>query len=295
MNSIGGKVTVITGANVGIGFEAAAVLAATPGTIVLACRNEAKATTAAEALRKRSGNNDIHVVQCDLSDLTSVQRACDEILTRWDRLDVLLNNAGGMQSERSLTAQGFETVFGVNHLGHFYLTNRLLDRLKASAPSRVVTVASTAHTFARKGMRWDDLQSEQTYKPFEVYGHSKLANVLFTRELSKRLIGTKVTATCCHPGSVDTEFGQGGEMPGVLGWLNGNVLGRIGKISTAKGAETPIYLASSTDVAGETGGYYARKKRKKTSKHGADDVAALRLWDESERLLEAAGFPISSP
>jgi NAD(P)-dependent dehydrogenase (short-subunit alcohol dehydrogenase family) len=283
-------VSVITGANAGIGFETAIAIASRPGTVVMACRDTARAETAAATIRERTRNDDVRVVKLDLSDLASVRSASAEIMSRWDRLDVLVNNAGGMRSERSTTAQGFETTFGVNHLAHFYFTNLLLDRLKASTPSRVVTVASTAHAFARTGMQWDDLQSERSYKPFKVYGHSKLANILFTRELARRLSGTGVTATCCHPGNVNSEFGHGGDMKGVLGWLNTSPIGHIGRISTVKGAATQVYLATSPEVASASGGYYAKKKLKKTSKFGSDDTAAKRLWDESARLIGEAGF-----
>jgi retinol dehydrogenase 12 len=285
-------VSVITGANAGIGLETAVALASRPGTVVLACRDTARAEAAAATVRERTRNSDVRVVKLDLSDLSSVRDAASEITSRWDRLDVLVNNAGGMRNGRSLTAQGFETCFGVNHLAHFYLTNLLLDRLKASAPSRIVNVASTAHKMARTGMQWDDLQSEKSYKPFKVYGHSKLANVMFTRELARRLAGSGVTATCCHPGSVNSEFGHDGEMGGILGWLNTSPIGHIGRISPAKGAETQVYLAVSPECAQATGGYYIRKKLKKTSRFGADDTAAKRLWDESARLCTAAGFPV---
>jgi retinol dehydrogenase 12 len=286
-------VRVITGANTGIGLETAKAFAASPGTIVMACRNTAKGEAAAQAVRSIAPHADVQVLKLDLADLSSVRDAADEILSRWDRLDVLVNNAGGMQSEHRTTAQGFEMTFGVNHLAHFYLTNCVLGRLKHSAPSRIVNVASTAHKFASKGMQWDDLQSTKVFKPFKVYGYSKLANILFTRELAHRLIGTGVTATCCHPGSVKSEFGHDGEMGGVLGWLNTSPIGGIGRISSVKGAETQVYLATSPEVATATGGYYIRKKLKATSKHGADDVAAKKLWDASTQLCADVGFSIT--
>jgi NAD(P)-dependent dehydrogenase (short-subunit alcohol dehydrogenase family) len=286
-------VRVITGANTGIGLETAKAFAASPGTIVMACRNTAKGEAAAQAVRAIAPHADVQVLKLDLADLSSVRDAADEIVSRWDRLDVLVNNAGGMQSERRTTAQGFEMTFGVNHLAHFYLTNRVLGRLKYSAPSRIVNVASTAHKFASKGMQWGDLQSTKVFKPFKVYGYSKLANILFTRELAHRLVGTGVTATCCHPGSVKSEFGHDGEMGGVLGWLNTSPIGGIGRISSVKGAETQVYLATSPEVATATGGYYIRKKLKATSKHGADDVAAKKLWDLSAQLCADAAFPIT--
>jgi retinol dehydrogenase 12 len=287
-------VSLITGANAGIGFETALALSARTGsTIVMACRNTVKGEAAASAVRERSNNGNVYVVSLDLSDLASVRACADEVSSRWDRLDVLVNNAGGMQNERRTTKQGFEMCLGVNHLAHFYLTNLLLDRLKASAPSRVVNIASTAHSFARGGMQWDDLQSGKNYRPFVAYGHSKLANILFTRELARRFGGTGVTTTCCHPGSVNSEFGHDGEMGGILGWLNTSPIGGIGRISPAKGAETQVYLATSPEVASASGGYYVRKKLKKPSKAGCDDAAAKRLWDESIRLCAEAGYRLS--
>ena len=185
--SLKGKVVVVTGSNVGIGLETAVGVAAQGATTVLACRNHDKAATAAKEVTRRTWNDDVHVVALDLADLESVATAADDILSRWPRLDVLVNNAGGTWSARQATAQGFEYTFGVNHLGHFSLTNRLLARLEASAPARIINLTSVGHHFARYGMRFDDLQSETGYDAMEAYCRSKLANVLFTRELAKRL------------------------------------------------------------------------------------------------------------
>ncbi len=187
--SMQGKVVVVTGSNVGIGLETAVGLAALEATTVLACRNQAKAEAAAKEVTRRTWNDDVHVVPLDLADLASVRKAADDILTRWDRLDVLVNNAGGTWSARQETVQGFEYTFGVNHLGHFFLTNLLLDRLRAGAPSRIINVTSVGHHAARRGMRFEDLQSEKRYEGMEAYCRSKLANILFTRELAKRLDG----------------------------------------------------------------------------------------------------------
>ena len=184
--SMQGKVVVITGSNTGIGFETAVGVAAQGATTVLACRNQTKADTAAKEVVQRTWNDDVHAVPLDLADLASVQKAADELLNRWDRLDVLVNNAGGTWSQRQVTAQGIEYTLGVNHLGHFFLTLLLLDRLRAGDPSRVVNVTSVGHHFAPKGMRFDDLQSEHGYEAMEVYCRAKLANVLFTRELARR-------------------------------------------------------------------------------------------------------------
>ena len=187
--SMQGKVVVITGANVGIGFETAVGVAEQGATTVLACRNQAKAEAAAKEVTARTWNDDVHVVPLDLADLASVRKASDDILAGWDRLDVLVNNAGGTWTQRQFTAQSIEYTIGVNHLGPFYLTNLLLPRLRAGSPARVVCVSSFGHHFARYGMGFDDLQSERRYEGMEAYCKSKLANVLFVRELARRRDG----------------------------------------------------------------------------------------------------------
>ena len=293
--SMQGKVAVVTGSNVGIGFETAVGLAALEATTVLACRNRTKAEAAAREITTRTWNDDVHVVPLDLSDLASVRKAADDILTRWDRLDVLVNNAGGTWSARQETAQGFEYTLGVNHLGHFSLTNLLLPRLKASAPSRIVNVTSVGHHAARRGMRFDDLQSERHYEAMEAYCRSKLANVLFTRQLAKRLEADAgaiaVTVNAVHPGPVRSSFGMDGDLHGFMGF--GMRLVRPFEISPKRGAKTSLYLATSPDVAGKTGMYWVRSKPGHMSRRARDDEAAARLWDESERLLASAGYPVA--
>jgi retinol dehydrogenase-14 len=288
--SMRGKVVVVTGSNVGIGLETAVGVAALEATTVLACRNRAKAEAAAKEVTQRTWNDDVHVVDLDLADLASVKKAADDVLTRWDRLDVLVNNAGGTWSARQVTAQGFEYTLGVNHLGHFYLTNLLLDRLKASAPARVVSVTSVGHHFASKGMRFEDLQSEKRYDGMEAYCRAKLANVLFTRELARRTAGSAVTANAAHPGWVRSRFGMDGDLSGVMGF--GIRLIRPFQISPRSGAKTSVYLATSPDVAAKTGMYWVRSKPGHMGRLARDDAAAVRLWDESEKLLASAGFAV---
>jgi NAD(P)-dependent dehydrogenase (short-subunit alcohol dehydrogenase family) len=285
-----GKVVVITGSNIGIGKETAVGVAALGATTVLACRNQEKADAAAAEIKERTGNDDVHVVSIDLADLESVRTAADEILRRWDRLDVLINNAGGIWTERHETKQGFEQTFGVNHLGHFLLTNLLLDRLKASAPSRIINLSSVGHHMAWRGMRFDNLQTTGRYAGMEVYGRSKLANVLFTRELAKRLQGTGVTANAVHPGPVRSGFGMDGDMKGLMGL--GNRIIRPFEISAAAGAKTSVFMATSPEVEGESGGYWARRKRGHMSRQAQKDAEATRLWDESEKLLASVGFGV---
>ena len=284
-----GKVAVVTGSNIGIGLETAVGLASLGATTVLACRNQEKAAVAAAEVKERAGSDDVHLVTLDLADLESVRAAANDILARWDRLDVLVNNAGGIWTERQLTKQGFEQTFGVNHLGHFLLTNLLLDRLKASAPSRIVNLTSVGHHMARRGMRFGDLQSEKRYAGMEAYSRSKLANILFTRGLATRLDGTGVTANAVHPGPVRSGFGMDGDMKGLMGL--GNKLIRPFEISAASGARTSIYVATSPDIEGKTGGYYARSKPAHMSNKARSDAEVEQLWDVSGDLVAGAGFP----
>ena len=289
--SMQGKVVVVTGSNVGIGLETAVGVAALQATTVLACRNQAKAEAAAKEVTRRTWNDDVHVVALDLADLASVRKAAEDILSRWDRLDVLVNNAGGTWSRRRLTAQGFEYTFGVNHLGHFYLTNLLLARLESDAPARVVSVTSIGHHFARGGMRFDDLQSERSYEGLAAYCRSKLANVLFVRELARREAAAGVTANAAHPGWVRSSFAMDGDTEGIVG-LGMRVMRPL-QISPRRGARTSIYLATSPEVAEKTGMYWVRSKPGRMSQHARDDAAAERLWSESEQLLVSAGFGLS--
>jgi len=285
-----GKVVVITGSNVGIGKETAVGLASTGVTVVLACRNEEKATAAAAEVSIRSGNEDVHVVNLDLADLASVRACAEEITRRWARLDVLINNAGGMWTERDTTVQGLERTFGVNHVGHFYLTRLLLDRLKTSAPSRIINVASAGHHAAWRGMRWDDLQTERRYTAMRAYVPSKLANVLFTRGLARRLDPQQVTANALHPGTIRSGFGMDGDVKRLMAL--GMRIVRPFLISSARGARTSIYLASDPSLEGTTGGYWVRRHPGHMSRIARDDRNADRLWDESERLLASVGFPV---
>jgi NAD(P)-dependent dehydrogenase (short-subunit alcohol dehydrogenase family) len=282
------KTVVITGANTGIGKETAVGLAEMGATLVLACRNRAKAEVATADVKARSGSEDVHLVDLDLADLDSVAQCAKEVLDRFDRLDVLINNAGLQLKQRTTTKQGFETTFGVNHLAHFRLTDLLLDRVRASAPARIVNLSSVGHNFARGGLPWDDLQHDTTrYTANGAYCESKLANILFTRELARRLPAEEVTVNAAHPGAVRSEFGSSEDM----GKLYGAFMKAGGPflISPKAGARTSIYLASSPEVEGKTGGYYVRRKLHRGSKQSRDADAARRLWTVSEELLASAG------
>jgi NAD(P)-dependent dehydrogenase (short-subunit alcohol dehydrogenase family) len=223
------------------------------------------------------------VMALDLADLASVRDFACDFTAQHDRLDVLVNNAGLIQTSRTETVDGFETTFGVNHLGPFLLTQLLLDQIRASAPSRIVVVSSDAHKQARKGLDFDDLMSERSYSAFGVYGKTKLANIYFTRELARRLDGADTTANALHPGFVASRFGRDGDT-GKLGEI-AMVLGRPFAISPEKGARTSVYLASSPDVAGTSGAYFFKCRDKQPSAAARDDEAARRLWAVSEELV----------
>ena len=221
----------------------------------------------------------------DLASLASVREFAAAFLDRYDRLDVLIDNAGLVLMSRSVTEDGNEMTFQVNHLGHFLLTELLRDRLVASAPSRIVVVASDAHKSARHGLDFDDLQSEHKYRSFGVYGKTKLANILFTRELARRLEGTGVTVNSVHPGFVASRFGRDGDT-GLVGRFVMPLM-RPFALNPEQGAQTSIYLASDPAVDGITGAYWVKCAPVSPSDAAQDDAAARRLWDVSEQLVNA--------
>jgi NAD(P)-dependent dehydrogenase (short-subunit alcohol dehydrogenase family) len=282
-----GKTVVITGGNSGIGKEAGVALAHMGAHVAITARNAEKGEAARKEIIERSGNARVEVVPLDLASLASIRESAHDMLERFARIDVLVNNAGGTLSKRRVTEDGFEMTFGVNHLGHFLLTNLLLDRIKASAPARIITVASGAHLGARRGLDFDDLHYERSsYRGFQQYCRSKLANVLFAAELARRLDGTGVTSNSMHPGYVRTNFAREGDT-GAMGWLS-HTFGRPFSIKPEQGADTIVYLASSPDVDGVTGQYFYKRAIAKTSSHGRDEAAAKRLWDVSEELVGLA-------
>jgi NAD(P)-dependent dehydrogenase (short-subunit alcohol dehydrogenase family) len=280
-----GKTVVVTGGNSGIGFETAAALAAMGARVLVTARDADKGRAAVAAIGQRAGaaGGPVQLVVFDLGDLDSVRRGAAEVLDQAPRLDVLINNAGLVLTERTLTVDGFEATFAINHLGPFLFTNLLLDRIRESAPSRIVNVASTAHSAARKGIPFDDLQSERRYRGMRVYGQSKLANMLFTIELARRLEGSGVTANSLHPGTVRTGYGADGDARGLL--AVGIKIAAPFFLSPAKGARTSIYLASAPEVDGVSGEYFVKAKPRKPRKQALDADAARRLWQVSEQLV----------
>ena len=278
-----GKTVVVTGGNSGIGLATAVALARAGARVLVTARDKGRGEAAAEHVRQRSGSEAVELVVFDLASLSSVRSGAAELLSRSDRLDVLVNNAGVVLSHRQVTPDGLESTFAVNHLGHFLLTALLRDRLAASAPARVVTVASTAHKGARGGLDFDDLQSERHYRGMQVYARSKLANIYFTTELARRLQGTGVTANCVHPGTVATGYARDGDASGFLAFGVRVIKPFI--LTPEQGARTSIYLASSPEVAAVTGRYFVKCKPRTPSKAARDDTAAARLWEVSEQLV----------
>src|ERR1700722_11024493 len=282
-----GKTVVVTGGNSGIGFETAVALASRGARVLITARNADKGRAALAAIAQRvGGDSRAQLVVFDLADLASVRRGAAEILEQAPRIDVLVNNAGLVLTERAETVDGYEATFAINHLGPFLLTNLLLDRMTASAPSRVVNVASTAHNAARKGMPFDDLQNTHRYRGMRVYGQSKLANILFTLELSRRFADKGLTANSLHPGTVRTGYGGDGDARGFLAF--GIKIASPFFLSPAKGARTSIYLASSPEVEGISGEYFVKCKPRKPRRWAQDPEAARRLWEVSEELVGLA-------
>lgn len=285
--SMDGKTVIITGGNSGIGKAAATALARAGARVVITARSESRGSAAVADIRTASGSSDVELSVFDLADLSSVRAGAADLLARCPRIDVLCNNAGLILSERTLSADGYEATFAINHLGPFLLTELLRPRLVESAPARIVNVASTAHRFARRGMVFEDLMAERSYKQMEVYGRSKLANILFTNELAARLDGTGVTANSLHPGSVATGYARDGDTNGFLAW--GIKVYAPFSLTPEQGARTTVYLCSSPDVTGVTGTYFARCAPKTPSAGARDAAAAARLWSVSEELLAQAG------
>jgi len=283
--SMQGKTVLITGANSGIGKETAVALARAGATVVFTSRDPEKGEQAAADIRQRSGA-DVTLMPLDLASFPSIRALAAGFLQRYDELHVLINNAGLILTERTETEQGFETTFGVNHLGHFLLTQLLLDRVKTSAPARIINVASNAHRFARGGLDFDDLQLTNSYGGMQAYTRSKLANIYFTRELARRLEDSGVTVNAVHPGVVATGFARDGDAKGLVPWLMG--LTRPFYRSPEKGAQTSIFVASSAELDGVTGKYFANSKETRPTSVAQDDEAARRLWTASEELIAQA-------
>jgi len=274
-----GKFVLITGGTGGIGKATAMGLAGLGAQVAITGRDLPRAEAAAADIRRTTGNPDVAPFAADLSSQVEVRGLAAAVLDAYPRLDVLVNNVGGSWATRHVTADGLERTFAVNHLAAFLLTNLLLDRLKASAPARVVMVSSAAQSSGR--IDFDDLQGERHYSERKAYPQSKLASLMFTYELARRLEGTGVTANVLHPGVANTSFGA--EDPGVIFRVLVPFMRPFMK-TPAKGATTSIFLASSPEMEGVSGQYFANKSPRASSKASYDIATATRLWEVSAAL-----------
>lgn len=278
--SMTGKTVVITGATSGIGEVAACVLAEQGARIVFIARDRERAAATTKRLRAVNPHADHRMHLADLSSLAEMKRVANAISQSESRIDVLINNAGAVFLSRKASVDGLEMTFATNHMAYFVVTNILLDRLKSTPAARIVSTASDAHKSGK--LDFADLQSEKGYRSFRVYGTTKLENILFTRELSSRLRGTGVTANCAHPGFVGTRFGQNNTNNILLKGLSRAIMS-FG-LKPEEGAKTIIYLASSSEVEGKSGGYYYKCKIETPTTAAQSDEDARRLWDLSAKI-----------
>jgi retinol dehydrogenase 12 len=274
-----GKVCMVTGATSGIGLVTAQALARQGATLIVVGRNAERGAATVSRIRQETGNAAVESMIADLSAQGQVRQLASEVQRRFSRLDVLVNNAGALFARRQLSQDGMEMTFALNHLAYFLLTNLLLDHLKASPAARIVNVSSEAHRGAR--LDFGDLQGERNYRGYRAYARSKLANVLFTYELARRLEGTGIAANTLHPGFVATNFGRNNRSftAGLF-----RILQLVAAISPEEGAQTIIYLASSPEVTGITGEYFVKQKAVRSSQVSYDRAAAERLWQVSAEI-----------
>ena len=282
-NGVSGKQVLITGATNGIGLAAAKALAGLGAKLAIVARNGDKAQAAVASIKAVRSDAVVDLFMADLSSQASVRRLAAEVLARYSKLDVLINNAGAMYTKRRLTEDGIELTWALNHLAPFLLTNLLLDRLKESSPAHIITTASDAHR--HRQIPFDDLSGERSYRGFNRYGQTKLANILFTKELARRLQDTGVTANCFHPGLVATG----------INWNNGRWMNvvmtvlRLFSRTPEKGAETLGWLADSPEVSEMSGGYFVDKRRAMPTEAAEDIMSAQRLWEISEQQVGGLG------
>ena len=275
-----GKVCMVTGATAGIGIVTAKALAQQGATVIVAGRNKEKSVSTVDQIRKETGNHDVEYILADLSVQKEVRKLSDDFKSKFKRLDILVNNAGAVFDKRFETADGLEMTFALNHLSYFLLTDLLLDTIKASVPSRIINVSSDAHKGAK--INFDDIQGKKKYGAMRAYGQSKLANILFTYELARKLEGSGVTSNALHPGFVASSFGSNmrGAFRLILRFL------QLFAMSSENGAETSIYLATSPDVANINGKYFVKKKEVRTSVESYDKNVGEKLWEVSEELTK---------
>lgn len=274
------RICMVTGATSGIGEVTARTLAQMGATVIVVGRDPERGAAARERIRSASGSAAVELMLADLSSLQGIRKLAEQFIHKYQRLHVLVNNAGALFSARQQSADGIEMTFALNHLNYFLLTNLLLDTLKASAQvhscARIVNVGASAHQFARR-VNFDDLQGQRKYSAWGAYGQSKLCNMLFTYELARRLDGTGVTVNALHPGIVATNFGMSGG--GIMPLFNR--LMSVAMLRPEQGAQTVVYLATSPEVEGDSGKYFVNQKVVRSSKASNDQSAAARLWQVS--------------
>jgi len=276
------KTILITGASTGIGLYSAMGLAKSGAEVVMVGRDEGRTARAVELVKIQSGNPAISYLLADLSSLKDVRKLAQEVKSKYNKLDVLLNNAGAIHFWRQLSVDGYEMTLTLNHLNYFLLTDLLLELLKAGPAGRIVNVSSRAHY--RGHVKFDDLQSQHGYNPMRAYSMSKLMNVLFTYELARRLQGTNVTANCLHPGFVASNFAVNNGW-----WVRLGMAFMSGRISVEEGSKCSIYLASSPEVQGISGKYFNYDTKEiRSSQESYDQTIAKRLWDVSEKLVASS-------
>ena len=273
-----GKTCLVTGATSGIGRVVAEELARRGATVIVVGRGRDRSVAIVDRIRRATSNANVEFMLADLSSQREVRTLAEEFLSRHRRLDVLVNNVGAIVLRRKRSVDGIEMTLALNHLGYFLLTDLLLDVLRSSAPARIVNVSSAAHESAR--LDFDDLESRRRYGGYKAYSRSKLANVLFTYELARRLDGTGVTANALHPGLVATRLAANNGLPGVLV----NLLIRVGGMSPLKGARTVVYLAASPEVDGVSGRYFVNERSVPSSEASRDTDDARRLWEISSEM-----------
>lgn len=267
------RIALVTGGNDGIGWWTTKALLERGDTVLMMSRNRERG----EAAKAELGSDRVHVLQCDLSSFAQVRRVADEVLSGWPALHLLVNNAGAYYGDRGLTEDGHERTWQVNHLGHFLLTSLLIDRMTESAPARVVHVSSRSHLFGK--ILWDDPSMEAGFDGLKAYGQSKLANVLFSNELARRLDGTGVTSNSLHPGVIRTNIAR------KNGWWGSKLFATLRSpfmVTPETGARTNLHVAMSPDVEGVTGAYFSDRKLKKPGKQTLDPADWERLWALSE-------------
>lgn len=277
-----GKTVVITGGNAGIGKATAIALAKKGARVVITSRSETKAKTAVSEIQTASSNNSVEFVLVDLSSQESVCKAAEELKSKCPKIDVLINNAGCYVSELQMNADGIEMQFGTNHLGHFLLTNLLIENIKSAGKARIINLASIAHKSTRELDLNDINYQNQEYGGWKSYSRSKFCNILFTKELAKRLEKDGITVNAVHPGGVRTEIAEkNANWFTKLGW----VVMKPFMITVEKGAATSVHLASSDKVEGITGKYWVRSKEEWSNRPSQDPDLASKLWKKSEELV----------